>query len=150
MENIFSDDGSQAIMPDINKVDMQKDLMSDENKVYENMLGETVSGLLIPKEANINADNFIFDFTDVEDISIFQKKAIESLISSDGTVSLYLYKKNNLCEIGKGRKYFLDRVIPLIKVNVFNNSVRVYKDYCRGESVQEVTTQDITKFRLNL
>ena len=49
-----------------------------------------------------------------------------------------------------GDKYSLERLVPIVKEYVFNNEIKVYKNFQVGKPVEEVDGKDITKMRLKL
>ena len=49
-----------------------------------------------------------------------------------------------------GEQYSLERMIPLIKQFVFENKIKVYKNFEKDKPLIEVVSRDITKMRLNL
>ena len=49
-----------------------------------------------------------------------------------------------------GDKYSLERLVPLVREYVFNNEIKVYKNFKVGDKPEEVDHKDITKMRLNL
>lgn len=151
--NIFgSNSDTTAIMPTIQTEvsNEQSELISDENQVYDNIMHDTVVRISLPKEATIAEKNFIFDFSDMESISVFQKEALKSLVSTEGNVSLYLYKKNNITKFGEGEQFTLERMVPLLRHYVFCDDIKIYKDYAEGKPLEEIEARDITKLRLNL
>lgn len=148
---LFEDDGSTIKMPSISPTltDEQSQLISDD--ISHAIDGDEVKTLILPEDNDIAEKNFIFDFSDIETISQSQTEAIKALLSIDGDIQLYLYRKQTgLTYFGSGNKYTLERIIPLIRTHVFEDGIRVYKDFKRGNKVEEVTSRDITKMRLHL
>lgn len=151
--NIFGNNSdTNAIMPTINSEisSEQSELISDKNQVYDNIMHDTVVRISLPKEAKIADKNFIFDFSNMESISVFQKEALKSLVAPEGNVSLYLYKKDTITKFGEGEQFNLERMIPLLRHYVFTDDIRIYKDYAEGKALEEIEARDITKLRLNL
>lgn len=151
--NIFGKNSdTKAIMPTINTEvsSEQSELISDENQVYENIMHDTVVRISLPKESKIADKNFIFDFSNMEAISVFQKEALKSLVSIEGNVSLYLYKKGTITKFGEGEQFNLERMIPLLRHYVFCDDIRIYKNYSEEKPIEEIEARDITKLRLNL
>ena len=58
--------------------------------------------------------------------------------------------KNGLTAFGMGDKFLLERLVPLIREHIFNNEIKVYKNFKVGNPLEEVNSKDITKMRLNL
>lgn len=151
--NIFGNNSNTiAIMPTINSEisTEQSELISDETQIYENIMHDTVVRISLPKEAKITEKNFIFDFSNMESISVFQKEALKSLVEQEGNVSLYLYKKDTVTKFGEGEQFKLERMIPLLRHYVFCDDIKIYKNYAEGKPLEEVEVRDITKLRLNL
>lgn len=154
MDNIgiklFKSDSKEVSLPSIGEevVEQQKSIMSQS--IEGAISGEKVKTLILPEEAMIDKSNIVFDFSEMETISIFQKEALKGLVCKDGDTSLYLYKKNTLVKIGTGHRYLLERLIPLIREQVFGDTVRVFKDFEVGKPVIEMSKKDITQLRLNL
>lgn len=148
---LFNTNENEVAMPHIsNEVSQETaNLMSDslENAI----LGDKVKTLIIPEDTEIAPYNYIFDFTNLQSINVIQKSSLKSLISKYGDVQLYIYNKTKgLTAFGMGDKYALERLVPLLREYVFNNEIKVYKDFRVGERVKEVGNRDITKMRLNL
>lgn len=145
---LFKNEGDVVALPSQDlKVD--ETLMKDDldNKI----MGQVVKVLDIPEDTEIEDENYIFDFGEVGIINVMQKKALTALISKDGDIRLYLYnKKNGLFAFGYGEKYKLEKIIPILRRNVLDDEVKVYKNYKIGERPVEVKDRDITKMRLNL
>ena len=80
-----------------------------------------------------------------------QKNSLKALVSSEGTIQLYLYiKGKGLMAFGMGEKYTLEKMIPLLRFHVFDNEIKIYKDFKVGCKPVEIENRDITKMRLNL
>lgn len=148
---LFSHDQNKVVLPSVKVEDTEKSgisLMSEG--VLEDISGETVKTLRIKEEFEIDPNNFILDLSDVGQVTAAQKDVIKSLIAKDGDTAIYLYKKQGLIKLGVGNKYSLERVLPILKVHVFDNAIRIYKNFSRGCAVNEIDTKDITKLRLGL
>ena len=145
---LFKDDGDVVALP---SQDLQADdtLMKDD--LDRKIMGEVVKVLDIPEDVDIEDENYIFDFGEVGIINVMQKNALTALLSKEGTIRLYLYnKKNGLFAFGYGEKYKLEKIIPILRRNVLDDGVKIYKNYRIGEKPIEVKDRDITKMRLNL
>lgn len=155
MENnisLFSDDGMRVALPKVSDEEVQKQqgLMTED--ISEIISAETISPLRI-KEGILDAENYVFDYSRVQTVSIFEKNVLKSILDAEnGDISIYLYNRNDkLSYIGKGERYRLARILPLLKNNVFSDELNILKDYVAGSSdVQLVTSKDITKLRLKL
>jgi hypothetical protein len=152
-ENIklFSVDENDIALPSIDSTVTETESKLISESIDGAILGEKIKTLILKEDTEIAPYNYIFDFTTLESINVMQKQSLKSLVSKYGDVQLYLYnKKNGLIAFGMGDKYSLERLVPLIRLHVFNNEIKVYKDFKVGEPVQEVNSKDITKMRLNL
>lgn len=133
--------------PDNEEIDLTKSYV-DLNKT---IMGEKVKTILIKEDVDIYPNNYVLDFSDIASINAIQKDVIKSLVSVDGDIKLYLYKKDTgLTSFGMGSKFKLETMIPLVKQYVFSDEIKVYKDFQVGEKIQEVVSRDITKLRMNL
>lgn len=147
--NLFSDDGNTVVLPSESNLDTTEDLISKD--IGDAILGDIVKTIIIPEGTEIADNNYIFDFTELSLINSIQRETLKSLISLEGDVVLYLYKKESgLISFGMGEKFKLEQMVPLVKHHVFDNKIRVYKNFKIGEALDEVTTRDITKMRLHL
>lgn len=148
---LFKDDGSKIAMPSISNEELEKQKSLVSENVEKGILGDTVKTLLIPEDAEIADLNYIFDFSTLESINPVQKEALKALVRLDGNVQLYLYKSEiGLTAFGTGDDFLLEKMVPLIKFHVFNDEIRVVKNFKRGHQLNEVKTMDFTKMRLNL
>lgn len=148
---LFGSDANDIAMPSIGTElsEEQQGLMSES--ISKAISGETVKTLLLPEDTEIAPLNYIFDFTDLTSINTVQKEALKGLVSYYGDVQLYLYKqKSGLTAFGMGDRYKLERMVPLIRSYIFNNEIKIYRNFAPGNPVEEVDTKDITRMRLNL
>lgn len=148
---LFNADQNSVVLPTISveATNTENSLISES--IDGAILGDKVKTLIIPEDLEISTHNYIFDFTDLATVNVLQKLSLKSLISKYGDVQLYLYnKKTGLTAFGMGDKYSLERLVPLIKEHVFNNEIKIYKNFVIGNKLEEVVSKDITKMRLNL
>lgn len=151
--NLFSDDGKHIEIPNITeeKLQAQQTLMSED--ISTMISAETISPLNIKEGTHIDPENYVFDYSKVQNINIFEKNVLKSLLNKEqGNVSIYLYNKSGkLSYIGKGERYQLARILPLFKGNVFSSELNILKNYTIGDpNIQLVNSKDITKLRLKL
>lgn len=146
---LFETSGDNIIMPSVNVSESDNDSLRSDS-ILGAITGEKVKTLIVPENTSIDETNYVFDFSETETVSVFQKEALKALASTNGDVSLYLYKKSGLVKFGKGIQHNLERIIPLVRAHVFSNEIKVYKNFIPGEPVEEVESRDITKLRLNL
>lgn len=148
---LFNTDGTNVSMPKINNDDITKESELVSESIDGAILGDKVKTLIVPEDTEIAPFNYIFDFTDLQSITVIQKSSLKSLISLYGDVQLYIYnKQKGLTAFGMGDRYSLERIVPIIREYVFNNEIKVYKNFRIGEKPEEVDRKDITKMRLNL
>ena len=148
---LFNTDENAIQMPSIgtDMSDEQSSLISES--IDGAILGEHVKTLILPEDLEIYPLNYIFDFTDLQSINSIQREALKSLVSMQGDVQLYLYRKSSgLTAFGMGEKYSLERMVPLIRQYIFENKIIIYKNFELGKPVSEVSSRDITKMRLHL
>lgn len=149
--NLLDAKADEPVMPTISDgLSEQYDkLRSDDVKGA--LLGETVKTLILPEDSKILDKNFIFDFSDKDIITIFQKDVLKSLVSDTGTVGLYLYGKHGLVLFGLGEQYQLESLLPLIHKYVFANEITIYKDFQPGDLKPKVVdAKNIANMRIHL
>jgi hypothetical protein len=142
---------------DINKIETHNhppvtmDLTEEHVSLKDTIMGEKVKTVLINEETEIYPYNYVLDFSEVDSINAIQKDALKALVTRDGDIKLYLYKKNTgLTSFGMGSKYQLESLMPLIKQYVFADAIKVYKNFNPNGVNHEVKSRDITKLRMNL
>lgn len=148
---LFSPDTESLVMPSISDevLRKQKELQSED--ISEAISGSVIKTLILPEDLEIPPFNYIFDFTQIETISIFQKNALKALVTKDGDTPLYLYNKKGMLLFGHGRKQDLERLLPSFRQFIFGEELRIYKDVAPNKEVTEVSdVKDITKLRLNI
>lgn len=148
---LFDVDKNDVVLPTIEKDATQESTELISEEIDGAILGDKVKTLIIPEDTDIAPYNYVFDFTNLQSINVVQKSSLKALISLYGDIQLYLYNdKNGLTAFGMGDKYSLERTVPLIKRFVFNDEIKIYKNFRVGEKLEEVVSKDITKMRLNL
>lgn len=156
MENntgLFSDDGKHVIIPNISDDEVLRQSALISKDLGNSISEKVIDPLNIKEGTHIDTENYVFDYSRVQNINIFEKNVLKSLLNKEsGNVSLYLYNKSGkLSYIGKGERYTLARILPLLKGNVFSEELNILKDYVIGDSnIQLVNSKDITKLRLKL
>lgn len=148
---LFDVDKNDVVLPTIEKDATQQSAELISEEIDGAILGDKVKTLIIPEDTDIALYNYVFDFTNLQSINVVQKSSLKALISLHGDIQLYLYNdKNGLTAFGMGDKYSLERTVPLIKKFVFNDEIKIYKNFRVGKQLEEVVSKDITKMRLNL
>lgn len=157
---LFASDANDVTMPSSN-ICAEDTVKLKSDSIDEAVYGKTVKSLILSEDTIIAPENYIFDFSNVESINIIQKEALKALVTrttKDNAeitddrqfVQLYLYNKKGLVSFGYGEKYKLERMITVIKTNVFCDEIKIYKNFKVGEKPNEVENKDITKLRLLL
>lgn len=126
----------------------QDKLISDN--IGDAILGKEVKVIILPEEVEIQYPNYVLDFTNCPEITIFQKEALTNLMSKDGDTALYLYNQKALTRFGYGLQYKLENLMILTKKHIFGDAIRIYRNVKKGEPIDEVITRDISRQRLNL
>ena len=148
---LFNTDPDAIAMPHISSEVSEDSSKLISESINDAILGDQVKTLIIPEDTEIAPYNYIFDFSDLSSINVIQKSSLKSLISRYGDIQLYIYNKTKgLTAFGMGDKYSLERLVHLLREFVFNNEIKVYKNFRVGETPEEVDHKDITKMRLNL
>lgn len=148
---LFNNSNDKIEMPSMTDGDIENQQSLVSENIEDKISQHKIKALNIKEDTVIAPFNYVFDFSTTDNISVLKRNVLKSLIDNrNGDTTLYLYGKSGLCEIGKGERYNLARVIPLIKSSVFDDTVRVYKDFQPNEPLKEVNRRDITKLRLNL
>lgn len=149
---LFNTPENELVMPSNLSEEQEKEqkrLLSDD--ITKSVLkGSEVKIVVLPEESSIQTPNYVLDFSECNEITIFQKEALMNLISKDGDTALYLYNKKALTRFGYGLSYKLENIMPLTKKYIFGGDIKIYRDLRKNEPVDEVTIRDITKLRLNL
>ena len=148
---LFDTNENDIVMPSVSTEATENDSALISESIDGAILGEKVKTLIIPEDTEIAPINYVFDFSELETINVIQKSSLKSLVSLYGDVQLYIYNdKKGLTAFGMGDKYSLERLVPLIRKYVFNDEIKVYKNFEVGYKPEEVDHKDITKMRLNL
>ena len=146
-ESMFEYNGAPIMPSDDNKIS-DKGILSDS--LEKALKGDTVKSVIIPEESIIFQPNYVLDFTGLSEMYEFQMEAIDSLLSSEGDVTLYAYTSGGLAKLGTGLSSILDRILPLSMSHIFNDKCKVYKDYKIGTTPVIVSNKDITTMRIGL
>lgn len=147
---LFNTDSGDVALPNVSAEVVSEQQSMRSKNIEKEIGGSQVKKLIIPEDSEIDSSNIIFDFSEIESISIMQKEALKGLVSSKGDATIYLYRKNSLVKVGYGKRHILERLIPMIKEQIFGSEVRVFKDFEVGKTPIELSKKDITKLRMNL
>ena len=91
--NLFNSDLNDVVLPTVSAEDEQNNKELYSKDISDVILAPKVDVIVVPKDTNINENNFIFDFSEMLNISIMQKEVLKSLVSEQGNTEIYLYKK---------------------------------------------------------
>lgn len=146
---LFSmNDNEEMVMPDINKGNNVK--YDNSEDVNNALFGEKVKTILIKDEQIIELPNIVFDFSKNMSMNIFQKLALDGIITENGDTAVYLYSTGNLMKIGTALSSKIESIINVFKTDVLNSDVLIYKDVQEGKPLTEINKKDITKLRMNI
>lgn len=146
---IFKDSG-ETVRGINNNVASEYDSLKSSN-VEEIINQEVVKTMILPEGKELAEENYVLDFSNYNNPTIFKREILKSLLSKDkekATVAIYLCNGNKFVQIGWGEKYYLSRLLPLIKINIFGDDVGVYKNVHHGEELQEVKGADLSDYQL--
>lgn len=149
---LFNTDANAIVMPTIatEVSDQDKENLISES-IDSAILSKQVKTLILPEDTAISKLNYVIDVENSKQMSSMQKAALKSLISKNGDTQIYLYlKQSGLFSVGFGDRYKLERMMPILKKFVFDDMITIYKNFEIGKDLQEVTSKDITKMRINL
>lgn len=153
MDNIqlFEDDSNTVQMPSIPQVVSKEEANNIEVKgiTDKDLSGDEVSVVRVPT-ANVENKNYVIDLSQHDSITEFQARALSSLRSKNGDVTIYLKTSKAMVSIGKGESNFLSRILPLMMSHVLTEPVVIYKDFVAGAEPHVVERKDVTQMRLNL
>lgn len=146
---LFADDGTTVQAVNQKSADEYNNIRSEG--VTDIISRDVVKTLILPEGKELAEENYVLDFTACESPTIFRREILKSIISTDkenATVAIYLCNKDKFVQIGWGEKYFLSRMLPLIKVNIFQDDIRVFKNVHHGDELQEVKGADLSDYKL--
>ena len=157
MDNLelIKDDGKTVMMPSLTSEE-NEDYNSLKSKyVTEEITAETVATVIIEKSLNMELPNYVLDFSNCPEITIFQKEALQTIttkkeIEAQQKAAIYIFNSTNIIKIGYGETYKLEGIIPLMRDNVFNKEIRVYRNVDGVNPLDELKSRDKTKIRLRL
>lgn len=156
MDNIelFKDDGKTVVMPSLDN-ELKESEQIKSKDITEAILGSTVATVIIQKDMHMELPNYVLDFSEYSEITMFQKESLSNLITTkpldDGVkTALYLYNGKKMIKFGTGEIYKLEVIIPIIRDKVFDNQIRVYRNVDGISPLDELKTRDNTKVRLRL
>lgn len=146
--NLFNNLSTNPVVPGELKIDDCSGLMSQD--ISQALLGEVVKTLIVPETMEIELPNYVIDFTNIDDLNVFQKESIKSLLSEKGTVAIYIHKKENMAKVGYGSKEKLDYMISTFRTHVLGEDAKVYENVEKGKELIEVKMKDVTRLMMNI
>lgn len=148
--NLFDAPADKLVMPSENNVELEKQKSLIENEIEGAIFGAKVKTVVLSEDSKIEIPNYVLDFSECTDISIFQKECLKNLRTKDGDTAIYMYNKQSILKIGYGHGYKLENLLALTKKHVFGDSIKIYRNVEKNKPLSELITRDITKLRLNL
>lgn len=145
-----SDENGGVLIPSADRIGDMNTLVGDDSAILRDMRSKAVSSIVIKEEQIVEYPNYIIDYSKSENTTVFQRKAIKSLINENGDIAIYLYKDDRLVKVGYGESGKIEQTIAHFRNYVADSEVKVYKDFEVGKELVEVRSRDITKLRLNL
>lgn len=113
--------------------------------------GEYVKRILMSSEDELETPNYIMDFSEVSDTTIFQKRALKEIVAKSGDTAIYLYKDGKLMKLGYNESYKLADVMSNFRNYVGDEKMHIYVNVDRSSKrLAEVRKRDITKLRMNI
>lgn len=146
--NSMFDYNGETLMPNPGESIVDSGLISEG--IEKAIKGETVKSIIVPEDKMIFLPNYIIDFTGMSEMYEFQMEALDSLLCSDGDVTLYAYTVGGLAKLGTGLSSILDRILPLSISRIFDGKCKIYKDYKRGEKPKVISDKDISTMKIGL
>ena len=147
---LFNHDENKIVLPSMNRVVEPEENKLISESIEKDIGGDTVKTIRVKEDTEIMDVNFVLDLSNIDQVTNLQKEVIKSLVVKDGNTAVYMYKKQGLIKLGDGEKYTLERLLPLVKHYVFHDKLKIYKNFKKGEPVNEIDTRDITQLRLKL
>lgn len=148
--SLFDTPSDKLVMPSDNNEDLEKQKELTSNEVNGAIFGKNVKTVVLKEDDQITIPNYVLDFSECTEISVFQKEALKNLRHKDGDTAIYMYNKKSLLKLGYGLGYKLENLLALTKRHVFSDEIKIYRDVEHNKPLEEVITRDITKLKLNL
>jgi hypothetical protein len=147
---LFDTPDDQFIMPGSNPEDLAKQEALTKSEIDNAIFGRKIKTVVLPEEAQIELPNYVIDLTDLGEITIFQKAALQNLLTTGGDTAIYFYLGKRFTRVGYGMSHRLENLLSLTKKHIFSDKISIYRNLERDKPVDEVVTRDVTKLRLNL
>ena len=104
----------------------------------------------IKKSGSYIKPNYMIDFSAVDSVKSHQLDALESMLTDDGDVALYIRLKDSVIFIGMAIYHKISKIILIGMKSVFGEACDVYEDYEPGGELRSLGESDIRSIRLNL
>lgn len=147
---LFKNNSEEVILPSNNITDT--DSVSDANidiskAIYSD---KGVKKVIIPEENSLSLPNYVLDFSDYNEINLFQKESLIDITSKSGDITLYLYNKKSLVKFGVTDNANIGNVLILMKQHIFEDAIHIFKDVVPGKELNELYTRTVSSIRLDL
>lgn len=148
--NLFDAPADKLVMPSEDRSELKEQQALQSTEIDNALFGRTVKTVVLAEETKLELPNYVLDFSECSDISIFQKECIKNLRCRSGDTALYMVNKKSVIKLGYGAGYKLENLLALTKRHIFGDTIRIYRNVAPNKPFDEVTSRDITKLRLNL
>ena len=134
------------------KIKYAKNIQSINLKTNKERKGQARFYPSVTKSVGETLSNYLIDLSRLKSWSYMQRQSLKSLISKNGDTSIYLLSGavDKPVLLGKGKREILDFILPGIKQGVFDNQIRIYKDFDDESEKKEIDNLDVTDFKLDL
>lgn len=147
---LFNTPSDQLVMPGSGNVNLAQQAELTKSEIDNAIYGKEVKVIVLPEEATIEYPNYVIDLTDLSEITVFQKAALQNLLNKNGDTAIYFYLGKKFTRVGYGMAYKLENLLALTKKHIFGDDIKIYRNLEKNKPVDEVKSRDITKLRLNL
>lgn len=148
--NLFDAPSDQLVMPGSSPQDLAKQAELTKSEIDNAIYGKEVKVIVLPEETSVEYPNYVIDLTNLSEITVFQKAALQNLLSKHGDTAIYFYLGKKFTRVGYGMAYKLENLLSLTKKHIFGDEIKIYRNLEKGKPVDEVVSRDVTKLRLNL
>ena len=147
---LFDAPENEFVMPGSNTEDLAKQKELTKSEIDNAIYGREVKVVVLPEETTIEYPNYVIDLTELSEISVFQKSALQNLLSKNGDTAIYFYLGKKFTRVGYGMSHKLENLLALTKRHIFGDEIKIYRNLEKNKPVDEVVSRDVTKLRLNL
>lgn len=141
--------GTQVVMPSVPNDNENIPGLRRQQSFEKAIMNSEVPKVLVAGGAQMEYPNYLLDFTNVEETSIYQQQAIRNLLDENGKTPIYILMKGRAYKVGYGDSDRIDEIIDLYKTYIADDKCKVYK-YMSESDMREVKERDLAKIRLTL